>query len=333
MKILLTGANGFLGRAVVESLVAAGERDLRLFLRPASPRPQREGIEVVEGTLLRIADIERALDGVQFVYHLAAAKNGAVSDIFLHTVVGTKNLLEACIRRPEPPALLLVSSMSVYASASLPRGAKIDEQSPTETNPELRDAYAFSKARQETLFHEYCERHRLRGVVARPGVIYGPGGVPLPSRVGLTLPGIVLHLGGDNQLPLTYVENCADALARIGQSPHALGQIYNIVDDDLPSCRQYLGRYHREARSVRSLALPWPATLVLSHLNEIYSKRSKGQLPAILTPYKSRALWSGNRFDNRKLKSLGWTPRISTEEGLRRTFASIKSEPEKRLGS
>ena len=56
----------------------------------------------------------------------------------------------------------------------------------------------------------------------------------------------------------------------------------------------------------------------------MYHRRSRGQLPAILTPYKSRALWSGNRFDNRKLESLGWTQRVPTDEGLRRTFAALR---------
>ncbi|HZX93938.1 MAG TPA: NAD-dependent epimerase/dehydratase family protein [Myxococcales bacterium] len=341
MKLLVTGAGGFLGRRLVESLLVHGERDLRLLVRPGSRRPDVEEltlryplaqIEICEGTLGDAADVKRALADVGYVYHLAAAKGGAVSEIFLHTVVGTKKLLDACIQRPvsERPAVLLVSSISVYASATLPRGTVIDERTPVEPRPELRDAYAYGKARQEALFHEYRERHGLGGVTARPGLIYGPGGTLVPTRVGLTLPGLFLHLGGDNQLPLTYVDNCADALVRIGRSTQSKDQIYNVIDDDLPTCREYLRLYKREARRVRSVGVPWPLTLALSHLSEQYNRSSRGQLPAILTPYRSRALWAGNRFDNGKLKALGWRPRISTDEGLRRTFAALDDETQDR---
>jgi nucleoside-diphosphate-sugar epimerase len=334
VKLLVTGAGGFLGQRLVDSVLAHGERDLRLLLRPGSRGPDVDAltrrhpqarIEICRGTLGDAADVQRALADAGYVYHLAAAKGGAVSEIFLHTVVGTKRLLDACVQLPieRRPAILLVSSMSVYASATLPRGATIDERSPVEPRPELRDAYAYSKARQETLFHEYVERHGLKGVTVRPGLIYGPGGTPMSTRVGLTLPGVFLHLGGDNQLPLTYVDNCADALVRIGQSAESQGQIYNVVDDDLPTCREYLQRFNREARRVRSVELPWPVTLGLSHLIERYHRYSRGQLPAFLTPYRSRALWAGNRFDNRKLKSLGWQPAVSTDEGLRRTFEAV----------
>jgi nucleoside-diphosphate-sugar epimerase len=334
VKVLVTGAGGFLGQRLVESLLERGERDLRLLLRPGSRAPDVEllarrfpqaQIEIFRGTLGDAAEMQRAVADAGFVYHLAAAKGGATSELFLHTVVGTKNLVDACIQRPasERPTVLLVSSMSVYASATLPRGATIDERSPVEPRPELRDAYAYSKVRQETLFDEYRERHGLKAVTVRPGLIYGPGGTPMPTRIGLTLPGVFLHLGGDNQLPLTYVDNCADALARIGQSAESQGQIYNVVDDQLPTCREYLQRFNREARPVRSASVPWPITLALSHLSERYHRYSRGQLPAFLTPYRSRALWGGNRFDNGKLKGLGWQPRISTDEGLRRTFAKL----------
>jgi hypothetical protein len=62
---------------------------------------------------------------------------------------------------------------------------------------------------------------------------------------------------------------------------------------------------------------------------ERYSERSKGQLPAIFTPYKTRAMWAGNQFSNAKLKSIGWKPLLSTREGLERAFAAFRTEPEK----
>ena len=60
-----------------------------------------------------------------------------------------------------------------------------------------------------------------------------------------------------------------------------------------------------------------------------YSKFSKGQLPAIFTPYRTAASWGGNRFDNAKLKSLGWKPIVPTNEGIARTLEWLKANPKK----
>src|SRR5690606_2783769 len=103
-----------------------------------------------------------------------------------------------------------VSSFSVYGIADQPRGVLVDETTPLETQPMRRDPYSQVKLRQEQLFWDYARAHGLSLAVLRPGVIYGPGGGAMSSRVGLNLPGVFLYLGGRNVLPLTYVDNCAE---------------------------------------------------------------------------------------------------------------------------
>jgi nucleoside-diphosphate-sugar epimerase len=259
------------------------------------------------------------------VYHLAAGTGGAAADLFLNTVVASKNLLEAMLRRPRPPKVVLVSSFGVYGTAGLARGALVDEDTPLEPHPERRDLYSQAKLRQEKLFREYRERQGFPLVVVRPGVIYGPGGTPISSRVGLALPGIYLHLGGRNLLPLTYVDNCAEALVVAGERGGTDGQAYNVVDDDLPTCADYLRRYQREVRTLRAVRLPYPVSQALSWLCERYTEHSQGQLPAFFTRYRTATSWGGNRFSNAKLKGLGWQPIVPTDEGLRRTFAALGS--------
>ena len=58
-----------------------------------------------------------------------------------------------------------------------------------------------------------------------------------------------------------------------------------------------------------------------------YHAYSKGQLPAIFTPYKTATTWKGNRFDNTKIKSIGWKQLVPTSEGMRRTFEWLKAHP------
>jgi nucleoside-diphosphate-sugar epimerase len=197
-----------------------------------------------------------------------------------------------------------------------------------ERHPERRDVYSYSKLRQEQLFWEYRERFGFELVVLRPGVIYGPGGGHFSNRVGLSLFGTFLHLGGRNLLPLTYVENCAEAI--VVAALHGIsGEVYNVVDDDLVTSREYLALYKKQVRPMRSVRVPYFVLMWGSRMVEGYSRRSKGQLPAIFTPYKIRAMWGGNTFSNAKLKGIGWRPFVSTREGLGRSFAAFRTEPEK----
>jgi nucleoside-diphosphate-sugar epimerase len=216
------------------------------------------------------------------------------------------------------------SSFSVYGVAMLPRGAVVDERTPMEPHPEKRDVYAHTKHRQEELIWQY---HREKGVplvVLRPGVIYGPGGgAPMSSRVGINLFGLFLHLGRRNVLPLTYVDNCAEAFVCAAKNSQFNGEIYNVVDDDLIDAREFLNRYRNEVKKLPYITVPFAATRLMSWAVEKYHDYSRGQLPAIFTRYKTDSMWKGNTFDNRTLKSIGWRPLVSTEEGLRRHFAHL----------
>ena len=336
MKVLVTGSTGFLGTALVERLLARGEKDLRCFVRAGSDRSRLEAlarrfpdaaVELFVGSLSSREAAAKALDGVGTVYHLAASLLGAAADIFLNTVVASKHLLEAIAASGWPIKVVLVSSFGVYGVAALPRNHVVDEATPIEPHPARRDFYSQAKLRQEKLFREYQARYGFPLVVLRPGVIYGPRGSRLSARVGLDLMGVFLHLGGDNTLPLTYVDSCAEAIAVAGQSPAAIGQTYNVVDDDLPTCDEYLGKYRKSVKPLRAVRVPYLAMQAISVAVLRYHAFSKGQLPAIFTPYKTATSWKGNRFDNGKLKGLGWRPLVSTEEGLRRAFEYFRANP------
>jgi nucleoside-diphosphate-sugar epimerase len=334
MKVLVTGSNGFLGAALVERLLAHGETDIRCFVRSGSDRKRLEAVqqahpdaalEIFEGTLATVPGAMAALEGIGIVYHVAAGMSGSSADLFLSSVVTSKNLLEAMERTACFVKVVLISSFGVYGTASLPRGAVLNEDSPLEAHPEKRDLYSYAKWRQEKLFREHQERHGFPLVILRPGVIYGPSGGGISARVGLSLFGVFLHLGGGNRLPLSYVENCAEAVASAGRSEEAVGKVFNVHDDDLPTCGQFLRRYRREVRRLRVVPIPYGATMLLSRLVAWYHVRSKGQLPAVFTPYKTATSWKATHFDNSRLKSLGWQQIVPTDEGIRRTFAHLRA--------
>lgn len=340
--ILVTGAGGFLGVALVRHLLARGAGQVACLVRPgartealrALAREHPGGrIEVRDTGLASVADVVPALSGVTIVYHLAAAMTGSPADMTMGTVVSSRNLLEAIARRAAeghaPPRVVLVSSFGVYGVATLPRGALVDESTPVEPNPVLRDVYSQTKLRQEWLFREYEEKLRLSLVIVRPGVIYGPGGSVMSSRIGLETFGVFLNFGGRNRLPLTHVDNCAEAVLMAGETGRD-GEVYNCVDDDLPTCDEYLTAYRRVVRRVPVVPVPYPAAQLLSRAVSWYSRSSKGQLPAVFTPYRTAASWKGNRFDNSKLKSLGWKPRVPPRAGIPLALEWHKSHPKLR---
>ncbi len=339
MKILVTGAGGFLGVNVVERLLAHGYMDIRCFLRGRGKTERLQALsashpgsqlELCYGNLRSKSDCARAVADVSLVVHLVAGTKGAPAELFTDSVVVSRNLLEALEARDgmsiAKTRVVLVSSFGVYGVASLKRGARINEITPLEAHPELRDAYSHSKLRQEQLFWDYRQKDGFELVVLRPGVIYGPGGGALSTRVGLQIGPVFFHLGGSNLLPLTFVVNCAEAIVLAASHPDSAGQVYNVHDDDLQTASQYLREYKKHVKRIRSIRLPYIATRILAKLLAAYHRRSQGQLPGIITPYKAAIAWGGNKFDNAKLHALGWRQLVATPDAMAQTFEYLKRQ-------
>jgi nucleoside-diphosphate-sugar epimerase len=326
MSMLVTGASGFLGTAVVGRLFARGIPKVRCFVRPTSQTAYLEevsrtyagcDIEYVVGNLISSQDCRRALQGVSTVFHIAAQMKGAPAAMFLNTVVTSSRLLDA-IQESPVERMVLISSLSVYGPRQ-DATTIVDENSEIEPEWRKRDPYSQTKLWQESLFHEAQKSMSFDLQVLRPGVIYGARGDHFSGRVGVKMGDCLWLLGRNNILPLTYVENCADAIVFAGLK-HTVTGCYNVVDDDLPTAAEYVRAYKEQVGDVRSIWFPWWLTMAMSKAVESYSEFSHRQIPPALTPYKSAVLWRGLRFDNRKLKSIGWKQLVPTAEALIATF-------------
>lgn len=335
-RILITGAAGFIGARVAERLASRGFSNLICFTRPSSQSSRIDALarqypetrfEVVRGNLLSREDCAIACRDAKVIFHLAAGTGEkSVPDAFMNSVVATRNLLDASVQDGSLRRLVLVSSFAVYSNRQ--RSRVLNEDCPIEEHPEhLGDAYCYAKARQEEIVRSYGEEHGLRYVVVRPGSVYGPGRREITGRVGLGTFGVFLHLGGSNRVPFTYVDNCADAIALAGLVPGVEGEVFNVLDDQLPSSRQFLRLYKKSVRRFPSVYVPHAISYALCLLWEKYSAWSEGQLPPAYTRRQWYAQWRRTRYSNEKLKSrLGWTPQVTMAEGLRRTFAAYSGE-------
>ena len=153
--ILVTGAAGFIGKSVVRTLLENGFRDVRCFVRPSrDPSPiealecslgVRARIQAIRGNLLSREDCLAATRNVAVVYHLAAGtEEKSFSNVFMNSVVASRNLMDAFLEVGRPKRFVNVSSFAVYSNLSLKCGTLLDETCPLEDAPQERyDAYCF----------------------------------------------------------------------------------------------------------------------------------------------------------------------------------------------
>lgn len=333
--ILITGANGFIGTRLVANLLARGFHRLRCFVRPASKCGDLEGVlsrfnagnaEIIKGNLLNTDDCAAACRDAAIIFHLAAGRGEkSFPDAFMNSVVTTRNLLEAAHREGALRRFVNISSFAVYTNSEKSVPGVLDESCPVEAHPEMAgDPYCFAKVKQDQIVSEYGKRFGIPSVTLRPGYVFGPGKYAISGRIGIGSFGIFLHLGGSNPVPLTYVENCADAIAVAGLSRGTDGYVFNITDDNLPSSRQFLRAFKRNVRRFHSLYLPHFCSYMLCWLWESYSRCSHEQLPPTFNRKKWHTYWKRTRYSNAKLKRLGWSPVVPMKEALTRYFTACR---------
>jgi nucleoside-diphosphate-sugar epimerase len=338
-RILVTGSNGFIGARVVEILLQYGFFKIRCFVRPSSELGRlqevlsnfdaRKSVEPVTGDLLSRDDCRKAVEGVSIIYHLAAGFDKSFAGAFMNSALATRNLIDAFFEFGQPKRFVNVSSFAVYSTLSLKRGDLLDESCPLEDAPQERsDAYAFGKLKQEELVKEYGRRHGLPFVILRPGYVFGPGKAELSGRVGINTFGFFVQVSGSNSLPLTFVDNCAEAIVLAGLKPGVDGEIFNVVDDELLTSDEFLKRYKR-AKPFHSVRVPYSLAYAMCFLWEKYAKWSMNQLPPAFNRRRCAAEWKGNSYSNRKLKDrLGWTPRVPMAEAMEAFLAQFETNGE-----
>ncbi|MEF3073915.1 NAD(P)-dependent oxidoreductase [Methylobacter sp. Wu1] len=333
--ILVTGSNGYVGSMVVRTLLSYGFKRIRCLTRSTGKSANLEALarefgdadlDIVKGNLLSTEDCAHAAKDISVVYHLAAGVEKSYAGCFLNSVVTTRNLLEAVIKEPTLKRFVNVSSVAVYTNNRIPRGGLLDESCEVDGRMiDRHEPYTYGKAKQDEIVLEYAEKHHLPYVIVRPSVIFGPGKRKISDRVGTSTFGVFLHLGLNNTIPLTYIDNCAEAIVLAGLKSGIDGQVFNIVDDDLPTSREFLRFYKKKVRKFVSIPVPYPIWYFFCSLWGCYSKWSEGQLPPVFNHAMCSVYWKGNKYSNQKAKQLlDWQPRVPMKESLETFFAYMK---------
>jgi 2-alkyl-3-oxoalkanoate reductase len=309
-KVLVTGASGFLGRRTVEILSERGF-SVRALVRKTSRigNLKRPGVEIFFGDVSDISTLKPAFEGVDFVIHTAVDTTGTKEGALRVTIGGTRNILDLCSKFPIQ-RLIYVSSCSVYGLADCKDGQLIDENGPLERYPERRGVYSWSKIEAEKLVLGCMENGTVPVVCLRPGTIYGPGGKLFTPMMGFSFGATLFFIIGPRGfvLPLVYIDNLIDAIALLTQDRERIGNIYNFVDSDSPTKKQYVDLLLKPLYSrAKFVYLPYAMISFLVSCQERVT--SLLRLNPFFTHYQLISSQRNVRYNSTKIQSnFNWIP-------------------------
>ena len=324
---LVTGGTGFLGRHIVDRLLAQG-RSVTVLARNPSPDLETRGVRFIRASLDDVAAVRAACAGIETVYHVAAKVGvwGSYDDFFRINVLGTRALLDGC-RQQGVRALVYTSTPSVvYNGHDL---AGVNESLPLTTD--CPSPYPLTKAIAEGEVIA-ANSKSFRTVALRPHLIWGVGDPHLVPRILARAEAGRLRMVGDgkNRVDMVHVENAADAhlLAESALHTGAAGKAYFITNDEpvvlwdwINGLLMALGERPISKRiSLRSAST---VGAVCEALWRTLPLRGEPPMTRFVAAELAKAHW----FDVSAAKrDLGYVPRISMAEGTAVLISQLKKQ-------
>ncbi|WP_323767595.1 NAD-dependent epimerase/dehydratase family protein [Antarctobacter sp.] len=309
-RILITGANGFVGSACVAEARRRGIEVTALYRRaPLAVWANDPGIRPLQADLsdpATSAALCNAMSGAQAVIHAAAHLGGDATSHAQDTLRGTQTLLDAMAGSGS--RLVLVSSIAVYNTMQVAPGAALDETAPLENADHARDAYAAAKLRQEQM----CRAAGLPLWILRPGAVWGPGRT-WNALLGFWASKLHVQINSGGELPLTHVTHTAWALVEAATRAPQGTPVLNVLDDDRPTRARFL-RAHKRMTGWPRLTLPVPYSLWIALVRLL--KPLSANLPGLFREPIVRARLMPLTWPNTALRSTLGGEDTDTFEGM-----------------
>ncbi|WP_425071654.1 NAD-dependent epimerase/dehydratase family protein [Sagittula sp. S175] len=308
---MVIGGTGFIGRALTRRLVAQGH-DVRVVSRGRSgPFPDLpDNVETVPVDLYDLDALTASMQGIQQVYNLARSLESTWSDALIHDV-GVATRIGVAAEKASVTRLVYTGTIASYDMSD--PGVTITEDTPFPADMTDRNMYARSKAECE---RQLLKLHTERGlplVIARPGIVVGPGGPLQHWGIGRWHGAGAVRIWGHgrNTLPFVLNDDVADGLIAMGSAEGVEGQSFNLIGDPMMSARDYFDAIHAELGARIRVSTgnlnAFYASDAVKYLLKKHALRRKGVVRPSLADWKSRAHFSP--FDNARPKSvLGWQP-------------------------
>jgi nucleoside-diphosphate-sugar epimerase len=319
MKVLVTGATGFVGGHLAEALCRRKDQVTALARSPVKARTLAGlGIRVIEGHLDDRAAIAAAVEGQELIYHVAGVvASGDEAGFQRANVGGTRNLLAAAALEARRPRVVLVSSMAAAGPAS-PGHPLVGTEPPRPVT-----AYGRSKLAAEAL----VTGSGLPWTILRPPTVYGPRDREVLKLFRLARLGLVPVFGdGRQELSAVYVLDLADALIAAAISRTALGRIYYPCHPQVFSGAEFV-RTIGKAMGKRLRVLPVPSTVGRGLLAVTQLAARLSRQPTILTVDKGNEFfqpaWTGD--PQPMTRDTGWRAVYDLERGLKETWRWYRS--------
>lgn len=260
MKVLLTGASGFVGSHILDSLLARGIATA-VLLRPASNRRFIEQhlsqVEVRLGSINDLSSLREAMHDATHVIHCAGCTKALrVAQFYEVNHVGARNVVETVNdRRDQIQRLVHISSLAVAGPASPEKPAREDDP------PQPVSEYGKSKLAGEREVRQNC---RIGFVVLRPPAVYGPRDDQFLSLFkAVKFQFLPTFDGGRQALSLVFVKDLAEAAVTSLTDPAAGGQTFFVASPEIVTARE-LAEQIAAQMNVRTLPLPLPSAILWS---------------------------------------------------------------------
>jgi len=331
LKVLVTGGGGFLGSAIVRGLVERGHT-VSTLQRGQYAWHGELGVEAHAGDIAEPADVRRAVDGCQAVIHTAAKAGvwGSAGEYERTNVRGTEIVVDEA-QRAGVERFVFTSSPSVVFTGEDEEG--IDESVP------YPQSYPAEYPRTKAL-SEQCvlaaNSDSFRTVALRPRLIWGPGDHHLVPRIVERAQAGQLRLIGDgsNRVDSTYLGNAADAhflaLDRLQPESPVAGRAYFITNGEPLPMAELINKILAATgcKPVRKTLSPRLAHVAGAILEGVYGVLWPSAEPP-LTRFVARQLCTAHWFDiSAARRDLGYEPRVSIDEGMRRLAEDWQSHGE-----